>query len=47
MSDEKGKLYHNAKAAGRQNHKARQELTASDQMFDDGFKHRRRSTERC
>ena len=35
--DEKGKLYHNAKAAGRQNHKARQELTASDQMFDDGL----------
>jgi hypothetical protein len=35
--DEKGKLYHNAKAAGKQNHKARKQLTASDEMFDDGL----------
>ena len=35
--DEKGKIYRNAKAAGKQNHKARTQLTASDQMFDDGL----------
>jgi len=33
--DEKGKIYRNAKSASKQAHKARQELTASDQMFDD------------
>ena len=35
--DEKGKIYRNAKSASKQAHKARQELTASDQMFDDGL----------
>jgi len=35
--DEKGKLYHNAKDAAKQAHKAREQLTASDQMFDDGL----------
>lgn len=35
--DEKGKLYRQAQQAAKQAHKARQELTASDQMFDDGL----------
>jgi hypothetical protein len=35
--DEKGKIYRNAKDAARQAHKARTQLTASDQMFDDGL----------
>ena len=35
--DEKGKIYHNARQASKQAHKARQELTASDEMFDDGL----------
>ena len=35
--DEKGKIYHNAKQASKQAHKAREQLTASDEMFDDGL----------
>ena len=33
--DEKGKIYHNARQASKQAHKAREQLTASDQMFND------------
>ena len=33
--DEKGKIYRNAKQAAKQAHKAREQLTASDQMFND------------
>ena len=35
--DEKGKIYHNARQASKQAHKAREQLTASDEMFDDGL----------
>ena len=35
--DEKGKIYRNARQASKTAHKAREQLTASDQMFDDGL----------
>jgi len=35
--DEKGKIYRNARDAAKQAHKAREQLTASDEMFADGL----------
>jgi hypothetical protein len=35
--DEKGKIYRNARDAAKQAHKAREQLTASDEMFSDGL----------